>query len=120
MLRVIGKNDNAEVFTRERCHIKEVLNDAASPGLSIARCRVEPGVITELHALRGTAETYMIEAGQGRMDDGSAPGRDVGPGECINIPPDHPQRIHNTGKDDLIFLVICTPRFMPSCYEALE
>jgi hypothetical protein len=27
------------------------------------------------------------------------------------------QRIHNPGPDDLVFLVICTPRFLPENYE---
>lgn len=120
MLTKIPRNDSVEFFTRERCHIKEVLNDPNSPGLSIARCRVEPGVTTELHALTDTAETYLIEAGTGVMDDGTAPGFPVGPGDAMSIPPGHPQRIRNTGAEDLIFLVLCTPRFEVPCYTPLE
>ncbi|HHC30096.1 MAG TPA: cupin domain-containing protein [Rhodobacterales bacterium] len=120
MLQKIPRNDSAEFFTRERCYIKELLNDAASPGLSIARCRVTPGVTTELHALAGTAETYLIERGNGQMDDGESPGFAVGPGDSVVIAPDHPQRICNTGTGDLVFLVICTPRFEPPCYQPLE
>ena len=29
------------------------------------------------------------------------------------------QRITNTGEDDLIFLAICSPRFVPDAYEPL-
>ncbi len=120
MLRKIPANGDPEFFTRERCHIKEVLNDPASPGLSLARCRVAPGVTTELHALAGTAETYLIERGTGVMDDGAQAPLAVGPGDCVTIAPDHPQRIRNTGSEDLVFLVICTPRFEPACYTPLE
>jgi len=120
MLRKIPTNTSAEFFTRERCHIKEVLNNPASPGLSIARCRVAPGVTTELHALAGTAETYLIESGSGDMDDGKSAGFAVDPGDSVTIPPGQSQRIRNTGQDDLIFLVMCHPRFQPVCYQPLE
>ncbi len=120
MLTHVPRKGGDEFPTRERCHVMELLNDARSPQLSIARCRVEPGVTTELHALRGRAETYLIETGSGVMDDGRAPGRKVGPGDSIVIPPEHPQRIRNTGPDDLVFLAICTPRFTPDCYIPLE
>lgn len=116
MLSKIPRNDSPEFFTRERCFIKEILNDPASGALSIARCRVAPGVTTELHSLLKTAETYLIEAGTGRMDDAQSPAFTVCAGDSVTIPPNHPQRIQNTGKDDLIFLVICTPRFEPACY----
>lgn len=117
MLTKIPQNPAPEFFTRERCHIKEILNDPRHNGLSIARCRVEPGVTTELHRLLGTAETYLIEQGTGRMDDAQNAPLPVGPGDCIAIPPGHAQRITNTGDQDLLFLVICTPRFTPECYE---
>ena len=120
MLRHVPAKGGPEFPTRERCHITELLNDARSPRLSIARCRVEPGVITELHALRGTEETYLIEAGRGVMDDGEHAGRPVGPGDSILIPAGHAQRIRNTGESDLIFLAICVPRFVPDCYVPLE
>ncbi len=120
MLTKIPRNDSAEFFTRERCHIKEVLNDPASPGLSIARCRVEPGVVTELHALEGTSETYLIEVGSGKMDDGTNEAFELGPGDVVTIPPGHKQRIRNTGREDLVFMVYCTPRFQPACYVSFE
>jgi hypothetical protein len=31
-----------------------------------------------------------------------------------------PQRITNIGKDDLIFLAICSPRFSPDVYEEID
>jgi oxalate decarboxylase/phosphoglucose isomerase-like protein (cupin superfamily) len=40
----------------------------------------------------------------------------VGPGTVVKVPPDMPQRIVNTGSDDLLFLAPCTPRFTPGCY----
>ena len=36
------------------------------------------------------------------------------------IPAGCRQRITNTGRDDLVFLALCTPRFVPASYEDLE
>ena len=108
----------AEFFTAERCHILELMNQAASPDLSIARARVAPGVTTELHAL-SMREVYVILEGEGRMEDGGA-GTEVRPGDCIDIAAAQPQRITNTGASDLIFLCLCLPRFQPDAYRSLE
>lgn len=120
MLTHIKNNHANEIYTGERCHIVELLNDPNSPNISISRCRVEPGVTTQLHTLNDIGETYFIEQGEGIMDDGKSKSFAVAPGDHINIPPNHPQRIKNTGKTDLIFKVICTPSFTPDCYVDLE
>ena len=61
-----------EAWTGERCFITELVNDAEWPAFSLARCRVEPGVTTELHAL-SVLEFYVVERGSGRMRIGDAP-----------------------------------------------
>jgi mannose-6-phosphate isomerase-like protein (cupin superfamily) len=110
----------AEYDTAERCAILELSNVADDPAVSIARARVAPGVVTAWHRLRGTAERYLILEGRGRVEvDGLAPA-EVGPGDVVAIPPTCAQRIANVGDGDLVFLAICTPRFVPACYEALE
>jgi mannose-6-phosphate isomerase-like protein (cupin superfamily) len=38
----------------------------------------------------------------------------------VLIPPSVRQRIANLGKEDLIFLAICTPRFRNEAYEDLQ
>ncbi len=114
------QNETHEIYTRERCFISEVLNSDDSPDLSIARCRVEVGVITELHSLTGITETYLIDAGEGVMDDGINPAIKVGVGDSITIPAGHPQRIKNIGERDLQITVTCRPRFTPACYVPLD
>lgn len=111
---------SAEFPTRERCHVTELLNRAEVPDLSVARCRVEPGVTTELHSLTATAEIYVVTEGSGEMDIGGGDWRAVGPMDCIEIAAGAAQRIRNTGSGDLVFLALCRPRFVPGCYEALE
>jgi mannose-6-phosphate isomerase-like protein (cupin superfamily) len=110
---------NPEFATSERCHITELLNAPGTADVSIARARVEPGVVTQLHSLR-CREVYVVLSGTGRMDDGAGGGFPVGPGDVVEIPPGVPQRIANTGEVDLIFLCVCTPRFVPDTYRSLE
>ena len=119
-LTLIPNKNVAEFDTRERCSIIEILNNELSPELSIARCRVDPGVTTELHSLADTKEIYLVEEGRGMMDDGKCKPFLVNPGDIIIIPSDHPQRIKNTGEIDLVFKVVCKPRFKPACYIPLE
>lgn len=108
-----------EVWTRERCFITELVNDAAWLEFSIARARVEPGVTTQLHAL-SVHEAYVIESGTGLMSVGDQAPCRVGPGSVVTIPADISQRIENTGAEDLLFLCVCTPRFSQDCYTSLE
>ena len=108
-----------EVYTGERCFIRELLNEAGCPEVSVARCRVEPGVTTELHRL-DVLEWYVIEQGSGRVMVGDGPDWDVGPGDVVSIPAGTPQCIANIGGADLVFLCICAPRFQSDDYTALE
>lgn len=108
-----------EVWTRERCYISEIVNDDDWPAFSLARCRVEPGVTTELHAL-SVLEFYVVERGHGRMRVGDDAAFDIGPGDTVTIPQDAPQSVANTGNTDLVFLCLCTPRFLQHCYTSLE
>jgi len=109
-----------EYDTPERCYINELSNTAADPKVSIARARVAPGVTTRWHRLRGTAERYVIIEGRGLVEVGDLPATEVGVGDAVVIPPECPQRITNTGSVDLVFLAICTPRFMSQAYEDIE
>jgi mannose-6-phosphate isomerase-like protein (cupin superfamily) len=113
-------DSSAEFNTPERCLITEVLNDDSSPELSIARARVEPGITTAWHKLTGTDERYLIISGTGRMEMEGIEPANVFAGDIVCIPPETPQRITNTGSDDLLFFCACTPRFRPENYISLE
>lgn len=107
----------AEYDTPERCFINELANTADDPDVSIARARVAPGVTTRWHRLHGIAERYVILEGTGRVEVGGLPATDVAPGDVVRIPPGCRQRIGNTGAADLVFLAICSPRFVQEAYE---
>ncbi len=117
-LRLIPASGRGEVSTGERCHIAELLNDPAVPGVSLARARVEAGVTTQLHAL-DVREVYIVERGAGVMDAGDGVEVRVGPGDCVDIPAGAAQRIRNDGPGDLVFLCLCLPRFTPEGYAPL-
>ena len=109
-----------EYFFEERCFISEWWNSEQDADVSVARARVLPGVTTRLHRLRGIMERYIILEGQGLVEIDGRPAGTVAPGDVVLIPPDVSQRISNPGISDLLFLVVCTPRFVPEAYEDLE
>ena len=115
----MGDKTKPEVWTRERCFVTELINDAAWPELSLARCRVEPGITTELHVL-SVHEFYVIESGRGRMRVGDEAPFEVAPGATVTIPQQTPQCITNTGDEDLVFLCVCAPRFTVENYTSAE
>ncbi len=114
------QNLSAEFFTSEKCYITELSNTPDDQEVSIARARLEPGVRTRWHRLKGTAERYYILAGRGCAEVGKLPPQEVTAGDIVLIPPMCPQRIANIGSEDLVFLAICTPRFSNAVYEDVE
>lgn len=118
--RVVLNARTPEYWLDERCHITEWWNSPDDPQASIARARVQAGVTTQLHRLEGIAERYVLLAGAGEVEvDGERP-QPVGPGDVVVIAPGAPQRITSTGPGDLVFLAICTPRFTPRAYVAMD
>jgi len=115
----IPASRGSEFATRERCFITEILNDPRAPQVSLARCRVEPGVTTELHSL-SVDEVYLVTAGRGIMEVGGGAPFEVAPGDAVTIPAGVSQRIRNPGPGELLFDCLCTPRFTPETYRALE
>jgi mannose-6-phosphate isomerase-like protein (cupin superfamily) len=114
------QHPRTEFMTPEGCYIIEIFNTPDDTDASIARARVAPGAATRLHRLKGTTERYFIVSGEGRMEVGNLPPRNVQAGDVVLIPPLCRQRITSTGTEDLIFLAICTPRFLKDCYEDID
>ena len=112
--------DAEEFFTAEGCYITELSNSDDDPALSIARARVEPGITTRWHRLTGIAERYYILSGRGYVEIGGLPPQDVTSGDTVLIPPMCRQRITNIGAEDLVFLAICSPRFVNDAYEDID
>lgn len=118
--RIVHAAPGREYFFAEGCFIDEWWNHADDAAVSIARARVAPGATTRWHCLEAIQERYVILSGQGRVEVGRLPPEAVGPGSVVLIPPGTGQRITNTGSDDLVFLAVCTPRFVLAAYRDLE
>jgi mannose-6-phosphate isomerase-like protein (cupin superfamily) len=111
--KIIKAQTPTEYLTPERCYIAENHSD---PAVSIARATVKPGVTTKAHHLKGVQEIYIIISGTAKAAVGSLQPTDVSAGDVVVIPPFTSQKITNTGKTDLVFYCICTPRFTEECY----
>jgi len=109
-----------EYYLAEGCFIRELWNSPEDEGVSVAQARVTPGVTTAWHRLRESGERYLILSGTGFAEVGGLAPAPVAAGDVVVIPPGVPQRITNTGTDDLIFLCVCTPRFIPENYEDVQ
>ena len=120
MTDIPGADQANEYYFEEGCHILELHNTPDDPNVSIARARVPPGVTTRWHCLKGTTERYVILSGTGRAEVGERAPREVAAGDTVSIPAMCRQRITNSGEDDLVFLAVCTPRFVLGAYEDLE
>ena len=109
-----------EYYFDEGCFILELSNSPADPDVSIARARVEPGVTTKVHRLKGVVERYVILAGVAKVQIGLQEPQHLVVGDVVIIPALCPQSISNIGTEDLVFLAICSPRFTVEAYESLE
>jgi len=123
--RVIRPDPQREYFFAEGCFIEELCNSKDDPALSIARARLEPGRTTRWHRLFPQTERYVILAGEGVVEveevlagaPASSLAETVSAGDVVVIPPGSRQRIRNSGREDLIFLALCTPRFLVRDYK---
>jgi len=118
---ILKTSSTDEYYFDEGCYILEYSNAEEDPDVSIARARVLPNTETQLHKLSQTIERYLILEGTGEVTLGDPNSNTlncatVSNGDVIIIPKNCPQAIRNTGENDLIFLVICTPRFEPENY----
>jgi len=115
----IVPEEDKEFYSPERCHILELLNNDDRTH-SLARARVSPGVTTSWHRLINTTECYYILQGTGYVELEEDISHHVETGAIVKIPSGTPQRITNTGVEDLLILCICIPAFGPEVYESLE
>jgi mannose-6-phosphate isomerase-like protein (cupin superfamily) len=105
--------DSADPFrTLDGSTIREVAGPVSQPtsNQSLAEATVPAGAVTTPHLHRVSEELYLFTAGRGRMRlDGEE--RDVGPGDCVVIPPGTPHQVRNTGDEPLTLLCCCAPPY---------
>ncbi|MEJ2691534.1 MAG: cupin domain-containing protein [Candidatus Thiodiazotropha sp.] len=115
--KILIYDPEKEYFFREGCFINELSNSERDPDLSIARVRVRPGEFTRWHLLDDRAERYAILQGIGEVELGEMDPKKVSAGDVVLIPAGCRQRIRNSGEGDLVFLALCTPRFVEGSYR---
>ena len=120
MTIILNSNMNEYYFDAEGCYITELLNTPSDSEVSIARARVKPGVSTAWHKLSNTTERYCILSGSGVVEVGGLAPAQVTVDDVVIIEPGQRQKITNTGKEDLLFLAICSPRFETKNYQPAE
>jgi mannose-6-phosphate isomerase-like protein (cupin superfamily) len=118
--QILQRDDTKEFFSEEKCFINELSNSIADTEVSIAQARVLVDEVTRWHKLEGVTERYVILSGTGRVELADLDPRDVQAGDVVIIPPGCPQRIRNTGHEDLVFLAICNPPFSQSKYLDID
>jgi mannose-6-phosphate isomerase-like protein (cupin superfamily) len=109
----VKANTPNEYLTPEHCYIAENFSDK---DVSIARATVKPDVTTKAHHLKKIQEIYIITAGEGKVAFSDLEPTMVSAGDVIVIPAGASQKITNTGKTDLVFYCVCTPKFTEDCY----
>ena len=110
-------NEADEYWSDEGCFILELSNSSDDEVCSIARARVPTGTTTQPHKLADTVERYVIVQGQGIVSVAGESPEPVAALDVVIIPEGVRQSITNTGKEDLVFLSVCTPRFKQENYQ---
>ena len=114
---VIKSNDKKEPLVTDTGEtITELIGKAVSPLLkprhSLAKIVLPSGKSSTTHYHKITEETYFILAGEAWM---SVNGEDFNlvPGDVCYLAPGDKHRINNMKNEDLVFLAICAPAWIP-------
>ena len=118
----VSKLDDLDAFTTlDGSTIREIVGPAWTPARnqSLAEATVPPGGATIAHLHRRAEELYFFTAGRGRLRVGDDE-REVGPGDCVVIPPRTAHKLWNIGDDVLVLLCCCAPAYSHDDTELLE
>jgi mannose-6-phosphate isomerase-like protein (cupin superfamily) len=98
--------------TLDGSEIRELAGPAWTPARaqSLAEATVPAGGETAEHFHPKSEEIYFFTAGRGRMRLAGAEG-EVGPGDCVVIPPGTPHKLWNAGPEPLVLLCCCAPAY---------
>ena len=116
-MRLVSKKEIKNALTTPQGEIifeligKQELSGGTSKH-SLAQITILPGYSSALHYHKNSEETYYILKGEGwmRIDQ-----REISlqPGQACLIEPGEQHQIINQGKNDLEFLAICAPAWVP-------
>ena len=102
--------DCEEFIAGDGTKLREIMHPDKHPvalRYSFAHARVAAGETSLPHSLE-TSEVYYLLSGKGVMHI-NVEIREVGPGDCIYIPANARQFIHNPGPEELVFICMVDP-----------
>jgi mannose-6-phosphate isomerase-like protein (cupin superfamily) len=109
----IARLEQLEAFTTlDGSTIRELAGPAwtAARNQSLAEATLPPGGETAEHYHPNAEELYHFTAGSGRLRLGEEEA-EVGPGDCVVIPPGTRHKLFNPGPDPLVLLCCCAPAY---------
>ena len=98
--------------TLDGSQIRELAGPAWTPvrNQSLAEATLPPAGATIEHYHVQAEEIYYFVSGSGRMRLGEDEDQ-VGPGDCVVIPPGTRHKLWNDGPDPLVLLCCCAPAY---------
>lgn len=118
----ISNRDRVESFTTlDSSMIRELAGPSwtAAHNQSLAEAIVPAGHQTLEHVHHETEEIYYFTAGRGRMRLGDEHS-EVGPGDCVVIPPGTRHKLWATPDTELVLLCACAPAYSDEDTEITE
>ena len=109
----VANLEQVESFTTlDGSTIREVAGPAwtAARNQSLAEATVPPDSATAAHFHRTTEELYFFTSGTGRMRLGDEE-QQVGPGDCVVIPPGTEHKLWADADAPLVLLCCCAPAY---------
>lgn len=114
-MRVVQSKDISEpLITPSGEIISELIGrgSGGQPNHSLARIVIPPGKSSVPHFHKVSQETYFILEGNGLIQvDGKE--FSLTPGQACFIEPEEIHQIKNQGEEDLVFLAVCVPAWVP-------
>jgi mannose-6-phosphate isomerase-like protein (cupin superfamily) len=108
----IARRDELSAYvTRDGSEIREWVAPG-TPGRrqSLAEATVPAGGATLAHYHRVSEEIYLVTSGSGRMRLGDET-REIGPGDCVVIPPETVHRLWADPGAPLVVVCSCVPPY---------
>jgi mannose-6-phosphate isomerase-like protein (cupin superfamily) len=118
----VSNLDRLDSFiTLDGSAIRELAGPAwtAARNQSLAEARVPAGAATIEHFHRESEEIYYFVSGSGRMRLGEEE-VDVGPGDCVVIPPGVRHKLWAGADAELVLLCCCAPAYSDADTEMTE
>ncbi len=111
-MEIIRKSDRASFIGQDKALVKEIASprNTGMKNQSVAEVTIKPGdSVLEHYHIRSEELFYILE-GEGLMTVEGESGS-VGKGDAVAVFPGMAHKVKNTGDNDLVMLVMCSPSY---------